>query len=232
MNLHKVGVLGAGNIGTGVATDLVLHGIVAVVLDVSKEILERAERDILKNVRFAPLLSKSAIRVSKEDALKRLQFTTNFGDLPSCEFIIENVTEDWNLKKPVYENLDRVMPPEHGRRLAGLLPHAQLIEIDDSYALIPLDQPARPAQLIADFTPAPGSTARATPGDSALPASKQTRRFSGWLLGGYLPLIWQPEDAHRSARSGSAAQHLCRSKIGAITAATCALGVDVIDHAV
>jgi hypothetical protein len=40
--------------------------------------------------------------------------------------------------------------------------------------------------------------ARATPGDSALPASKQTRRFSGWLLGGYLPLIWQPADAHRS----------------------------------
>lgn len=112
MKLQKVGVLGAGNIGTGVATDLVLHGIVAVVLDVSKEILERAERDILKNVRSAPLLSKSAIRVSKEDALKRLQFTTNFGDLPSCEFIIENVTEDWNLKKPVYENLDRVMPPE------------------------------------------------------------------------------------------------------------------------
>jgi pimeloyl-ACP methyl ester carboxylesterase len=40
------------------------------------------------------------------------------------------------------------MPPEHGRRLAGLLQQAQLIEIDDSYALIPLDQPARAAQLI------------------------------------------------------------------------------------
>ncbi len=40
------------------------------------------------------------------------------------------------------------MPPEHGRRLAGLLQQAQLIEIDDTYALIPLDQPARAAQLI------------------------------------------------------------------------------------
>ena len=55
------------------------------------------------------------------------------------------------------------MPPEHGRRLAGLLQQAQLIEIDDSYALIPLDQPARPAQLIADFTRTPGSTARSHP---------------------------------------------------------------------
>ena len=63
----------------------------------------------------------------------------------------------------VWAKGDQVMPPEHGRRLAGLLPQAQLIEIDDSYALIPLDQPARPAQLIADFTRAPGSTARSHP---------------------------------------------------------------------
>jgi len=46
---------------------------------------------------------------------------------------------------------DRVMPPEHGRRLAGLLPHGQLIEIEDSYTLIPLDQPARVAQIIREF---------------------------------------------------------------------------------
>ena len=46
---------------------------------------------------------------------------------------------------------DRVMPPEHGRRLAGLLPHGQLIEVDDSYTLVPLDQPTRLAQAIGDF---------------------------------------------------------------------------------
>ena len=46
------------------------------------------------------------------------------------------------------------MPPEHGRRLAGLLPHARLVEVDDSYTLIPLDQPARFAQVIREFAPA------------------------------------------------------------------------------
>jgi pimeloyl-ACP methyl ester carboxylesterase len=46
---------------------------------------------------------------------------------------------------------DRVMPPEHGRRLSELLPHAQLVEIDDSYTLIPLDQPAALARAIGDF---------------------------------------------------------------------------------
>ena len=47
---------------------------------------------------------------------------------------------------------DRVMPPEHGRRLATLLPNARLFEIPDSYTLIPLDQPAQLAEAIRKFT--------------------------------------------------------------------------------
>lgn len=46
---------------------------------------------------------------------------------------------------------DRVMPPEHGRRLAELLPNARLIEIPDSYTLIPEDQPAELARALRDF---------------------------------------------------------------------------------
>jgi pimeloyl-ACP methyl ester carboxylesterase len=47
---------------------------------------------------------------------------------------------------------DRVMPPEHGRRLADALPRARLVEVRDSDTLIPLDQPTRLAQLIREFT--------------------------------------------------------------------------------
>jgi pimeloyl-ACP methyl ester carboxylesterase len=57
----------------------------------------------------------------------------------------------------VWASGDRVMPPEHGRRLAELLPQGQLAEVDDSYTLIPLDQPARLAQLIREFTHASGT---------------------------------------------------------------------------
>ncbi|MDQ2810959.1 MAG: alpha/beta hydrolase [Actinomycetota bacterium] len=56
----------------------------------------------------------------------------------------------------VWARGDRVMPPEHGRRLAELFPDGRLVEIDDSYTLIPLDQPARLAQAIREFTPASG----------------------------------------------------------------------------
>lgn len=52
----------------------------------------------------------------------------------------------------VWAGDDRVMPPEHGRRLAGLLPLGRLVEIDDSYTLIPLDQPAQLAATLREFT--------------------------------------------------------------------------------
>ena len=112
MEFRRIGVLGAGNIGTGVVTDLVLHGISAVVVDISGEILKRAQTEILNNVRVAPMLSKTLPRVTKDQALHRMALTTDLKDVASCDFIIENVTEDWDVKKPVYEELDRVVPPE------------------------------------------------------------------------------------------------------------------------
>lgn len=51
----------------------------------------------------------------------------------------------------IWSSEDRVMPIEHGRRLARLLPNARLVEIDDSYTLIPLDQPALFARLVREF---------------------------------------------------------------------------------
>ena len=92
-------------------TDLVLHGLDAVVVDISKEQLKRAEAEVLKTIRFAPLLLKTAPRLTKENALKRIEFTADVNDVASCDFIIENVTENWDTKRRVYESLDRVAPP-------------------------------------------------------------------------------------------------------------------------
>ena len=46
---------------------------------------------------------------------------------------------------------DRLMPPEHGRRLAELLPQGRLVEIADCYTLIPEDQPATLAEHMREF---------------------------------------------------------------------------------
>jgi pimeloyl-ACP methyl ester carboxylesterase len=63
----------------------------------------------------------------------------------------------------VWASADRVMPPDHGRRLAELLPRGRLVEIDDSRTLIPLDQPVRLAQALRDFVRAPDAALSADP---------------------------------------------------------------------
>ena len=110
MEFRKVGVLGAGNIGIGAVTDLVLHGITAVVVDISEEILQRARAGVVKNLRVVPLFSKTLPRMTKEEAESRMVLTTDLRELASCDFVIENVTEDWPLKKGIYEKLEQVMP--------------------------------------------------------------------------------------------------------------------------
>jgi len=111
MEFKQIGVLGAGNIGVGVITDLVLHGLSVVVIDVSEDILQRARNEVLKNIRFAPLLSKTLPKVTRDEAMQRMTLSTDLGAVAPCDFVIENVTENWEIKKQVYVRLDRVIRP-------------------------------------------------------------------------------------------------------------------------
>ena len=65
------------------------------------------------------------------------------------------------------------MPPEHGQRLTELLPHGRLVEVSDSYTLIPQDQPARLAQIIREFMREPGISAHSS--ERAFRGSRVTR---------------------------------------------------------
>jgi pimeloyl-ACP methyl ester carboxylesterase len=56
----------------------------------------------------------------------------------------------------IWASEDRVMPPEHGQRLAALVPMGRLVEVADSYTLIPLDQPSQLGVLVREFTLEPG----------------------------------------------------------------------------
>jgi pimeloyl-ACP methyl ester carboxylesterase len=95
-----------------------------------------------------PVLTRPAIR---RDAVRALRAAAA-GGAGSLLAAAERLPSFGRRALVVWASGDRVMPPEHGRRLAGLLPRGELAEVDDSYTLIPLDQPARLAQLIREFT--------------------------------------------------------------------------------
>lgn len=77
----------------------------------------------------------------------------------------------------VWATEDRVMPPDHGRRLTDLLPHSRLEEIAESYTLIPLDQPTKLASAIRRFireTPSVQAGPLAHPNHNAHPFGART----------------------------------------------------------
>ncbi len=75
---------------------------------------------------------------------------------PPREQLLQYAEQMRSFDKPVlivWATEDKLMPREHGPRLAELFPNGELIEIEDSYTLIPEDRPAELARLLHDFVP-------------------------------------------------------------------------------
>ncbi|RLA95281.1 MAG: hypothetical protein DRG69_03785 [Deltaproteobacteria bacterium] len=110
MALRRVGVVGAGVMGTGIAFVCVQAGLEVTLVDVEGERVERAMTAI------DSLLSKKVAegKISEGDkvrALRRLKGATQLEALRGVDFVIEAVTEDMEVKKRVFEELDQLLPP-------------------------------------------------------------------------------------------------------------------------
>jgi len=96
--------VGAGVIGSGVAQLFAQTGHDVTLVDVREEQLEAARRSITKNLKLFGLLQKE--RIVPSEVLARLGTTRDIGALADVDFVIENVTEDWELKQRVHEQID------------------------------------------------------------------------------------------------------------------------------
>jgi 3-hydroxybutyryl-CoA dehydrogenase len=111
-SLDPVGVIGAGVIGVGVAQDLAQTGHQVLLIDIADESLANAEHEIEKNVRVHHLVKRGAERQDVAQVMDRIRFSKEYGLLADARFVIENVTEDWNIKESVYRDLDEICSPE------------------------------------------------------------------------------------------------------------------------
>jgi 3-hydroxybutyryl-CoA dehydrogenase len=112
MEDRLVGVIGAGVMGVGVAQSLAQTGHRVVLVDVSEAVLERARAEIRQGVRFQGMFRKDGPKVGADEILGRIRFTTALEPLAEVEFLIENVTEKWDIKRELYPRLDAVCNPE------------------------------------------------------------------------------------------------------------------------
>ncbi|MCP4261661.1 MAG: 3-hydroxyacyl-CoA dehydrogenase family protein [Planctomycetes bacterium] len=108
MDNKKVGVLGSGVMGTGVAQNLAQTGHDVVLIDVSDDILNHSKEEIKKNLRFQGFFGKKEKPVDSGAILDRIIFTGDYGLLKDVFFVIENVTEKWHIKEKVYKEIDGI----------------------------------------------------------------------------------------------------------------------------
>lgn len=108
--MTQVGVLGAGVMGTGVAQNLAQCGHSVVLVDNDPEAVPRALARIRMSCRMSRLLGGPEI--DADEVLARITGGTELGLLAGAQIVIENITENWELKSGVYRELDRVCRPD------------------------------------------------------------------------------------------------------------------------
>jgi 3-hydroxybutyryl-CoA dehydrogenase len=109
MDARAVGVVGAGIMGTGVSQSLAQTSHRVILVDVSEEVLDRAAEEIQKNIRLQSLFNKTTSE-SPSDVLNRITFSTDCRLLREADFVIENVTESWEVKRNLYTFIDDICP--------------------------------------------------------------------------------------------------------------------------
>ena len=111
MDIHRVGVVGAGTMGNGIAHVFARSGYSIVLCDVEQRFLDRALETIGKNLERE--VAKARITADdKTRALARIQPVTDGGALSDCDFVIEAATEKFEIKTEIFRDLDRLTRPE------------------------------------------------------------------------------------------------------------------------
>jgi 3-hydroxybutyryl-CoA dehydrogenase len=109
--IKKVGVVGCGLMGSGIAQVAAVAGFDTIVRDVSQPLLDRGRNGILKSL--GRMVDKGTITAdAREVSLARLRFVTELTELKDRDIIVEAVTEDLDLKNGIWRELDRACPPE------------------------------------------------------------------------------------------------------------------------
>ena len=102
-----IGVIGAGTMGNGIGQTAAGAGFRVVMCDVSADLLERGIANITKSLdRF--IKKETMTEDQKNEILARIEITTDLNDLADCSLVVEAATENFEIKKQIFEKLDQI----------------------------------------------------------------------------------------------------------------------------
>ena len=109
--IEKVGVLGGGLMGSGIAQVSAAAGFPTIVREVSELLSEKSRAGIAKMLNKG--IERGKVTEGQRDTtLGNLTFTTDVGAMKECDIVIEAVVEDLDLKNALWKELNAVCPPE------------------------------------------------------------------------------------------------------------------------
>ena len=110
MEIKKIGVIGAGAMGNGIAQMAAQIGCEVILRDIKEEFVERGMKNIDRFL--SKSVEKGKIEAAQKDAiLGKIKGTTEMADLKDVDFVIEAVIENLDLKKSVFKELDELCAP-------------------------------------------------------------------------------------------------------------------------
>jgi 3-hydroxybutyryl-CoA dehydrogenase len=110
MGFKRIGVVGGGQMGSGIAQVCAMHGLTTIVVDVNAQQLDRAQTVIAKSL--GKLSEKGVITdVVAKDALIALSFENNIAALKSCDLVVEAIVENEAVKRDLFQELDKILGP-------------------------------------------------------------------------------------------------------------------------
>jgi 3-hydroxybutyryl-CoA dehydrogenase len=111
MEINKVGVLGCGLMGSGIAQTAAAAGCEVVVREVTQDLCDRGFAGIEKSL--AKFVEKGNITAAQQTEIRgRIRGTTSLEDLKDCDIIIEAIVENLEAKRDTYNQLDALCKPE------------------------------------------------------------------------------------------------------------------------
>ncbi len=111
LKIEKIGVIGAGTMGNGIAHVSALSGFHTVLVDVKDEFVQRGFDTIYKNMHRQ--VKKEKISQSElEASMNRITLSTDYNQLSACDLIIEAATENKDIKLNIFKELDNICKSE------------------------------------------------------------------------------------------------------------------------
>jgi 3-hydroxybutyryl-CoA dehydrogenase len=110
MEIKKVGVVGCGLMGSGIAQVCAQSGLQTVVSEINDDLLNKGMGMIKTNL--SKSVEKGKLAAAEKDAiLGRMKATTNMADFTGCDLVIEVVVENMQVKKKIFADLEKICPP-------------------------------------------------------------------------------------------------------------------------